>query len=198
MAGMNTNDGGEGRQERRRWRVRNALGLLSWPNRIVSSGDVRSGSAPGGGTLAAWRMRRGALIPGILVLAMMAALLASVIIVPLGFEWATGSRSAGHGMRTGYTHIEPSRRGIFGHVQIRFERRNHGSTPRDTAFGTLSVEGTIGATGMTSQSPREYLYLTRRVSGLRPRQSTNSSRSPRTRWRLRRGAARLRPAAPRR
>ena len=86
MAGMNTNDGGEGRQERRRWRVRNALGLLSWPNRIVSSGDVRSGSAPGGGTLAALRMRRGALIPGILVLAMMAALLASVIIVPSGLN----------------------------------------------------------------------------------------------------------------
>ena len=86
MAGMNTNDGGEGRQERRRWRVRNALGLLSWPNRIVSSGDVRSGSAPGGGTLAALRMRRGALIPGILALAMMAALLASVIIVPSGLN----------------------------------------------------------------------------------------------------------------
>ena len=78
--------GGEGRQERRRWRVRNALGLLSRPNRIDFSGDVPSGSPLRGGTLAAWRMRRGALIPGILVLAMMAALLASVIIVPSGLN----------------------------------------------------------------------------------------------------------------
>ena len=96
MAGMNTNDGGEGRQERRRWRVRNALGLLSWPNRIVSSGDVRSGSAPGGGTLAAWRMRRGALFPGILVLAMMAALLASVIIVPSGLNGPPAAVASTH------------------------------------------------------------------------------------------------------
>ena len=78
--------GGEGRQERRRWRVRNALGLLSRPSRIDFSGDVPSGSPLRGGTLAAWRMRRGALIPGILVLAMMAALLASVIMVPPGLN----------------------------------------------------------------------------------------------------------------
>ena len=78
--------GGEGRQERRRWRVRNALGLLSRPSRIDFSGDVPSGSPLRGGTLAAWRMRRGALIPGILALAMMAALLASVIIVPSGLN----------------------------------------------------------------------------------------------------------------
>ena len=78
--------GGEGRQGRRRWRIRNALGLLLRPSRIDFGGDVPSGSPLGGGALAALRMRRGALTHGILVLAMMAALLASVIIVPRGLN----------------------------------------------------------------------------------------------------------------
>ena len=79
--------GGEGRQERRRWWIRHAGAFLSLPSNLFLNRE-RAGSATGlgVGTSAAFGLQRRSLMFGIVLLAIMAALVGSLIAAPWGLS----------------------------------------------------------------------------------------------------------------
>ena len=130
MAGISADDNEKhrGRQEGQRRRIRRVMDFLSLPSSIaLNSGDVRSATPSGVGTLTPFGVWRRPVILGVILFAMMAALVAALIAVPQGLS---GPPAALAQTTCQIPTVELERRGRRVRYRVHVSR-NGGSEPHD-------------------------------------------------------------------